>query len=484
MWECIAPTAYAVDWNTALGDVLQTPEEVEFLSTLACSRERLQVALRHWKQLSLRERSLCGTRQRHANSEAHLPAAEEKPVDESANKALLKNLKETLFATAGPVEVRSALYQLEAYIPCLQRLTSLFQEQRTVEHFAHNRHASESCRFAWKSGMAERRTVQRESLLRFEILFTLFYWSMAKIRIGHEILDEFSSNAEGQTREAVENEAVRLFREASGVLKYLSEKLSPGLLMDMDSSEFVCEVHPCVASALSRIAMGEAYLLALTRAESRQLSPETLLRLSVGVTETFALARAQLQGLCDGTNKAAAGHKRLAYSPEPGYRAVAELGEALGRTRCFYYQALIFEAGTSPREISGKRGAVIRLLEHASLEIEKRRVGRLLRDGAFRFLVPPMRAPTVQHWQNLISIKLEKSRRDNDLVYMEPVPDSIPNITATEALYPFYAVEYSFTDLNQTQLDASSSLDASLNGSPRAGAQQNGTNESIGGTFR
>jgi hypothetical protein len=485
MWECIAPTVYPLDWNTALGEVMQTQEEVEFLGQVAGSRERLRQALRQWKQLTLRERSPCATRQRHgAAHERSMAPTVDKPTPAAVDPALLKSVKETLWLTAGPVELRSALHQIEAYVPCLQRLMVVFQEQRTVDHFANNMRASESCQFVWKSGLAERRTVQKESLLRFELLFTLFYWSMAKIRLGHEMLEEFSVKSDGPTREAVENEAVRLFREAAGVLNYLSQKLCPGLLIDMDSAVYLCEIHPCVASAISKIVMGEAYLVTIARAESQQLSPATLVRLSLGATETFALARAQLQGLRDGPNQAAGGKKQLEFPPEPGYAAVAELGELLSRSRCFYYQALVHEANTSPRQTTGTRGMCIRLLEQALREVDRGRTRRLLRDGAFRFVVAPMSAASLHRWHDLLQSKLERCHRDNDLVYLEPVPDSVPIMAASEALYPFEPIEYSFTEPLAQYTYVNGHDAASAEPSASTNLSMNTSNRSIGGTFR
>ncbi|KAF6001775.1 hypothetical protein F1559_003204 [Cyanidiococcus yangmingshanensis] len=230
--------------------------------------------------------------------------------------------------------------------------------------------------------------------------------------------------------------------------------------------------------------MGEAYLLTIARAESQQLSPETLMRLSLGATETFALARAQLQGLRETHTQAAGGKKQLEFPPEAGYAAAAELGELLCRARCFYYQALVHEANTSPRQTTGIRGKCIRLLEQALRELDRGRTRRLLREGAFRFLVAPMSAKSLRHWHELLQNKLERCQRENDLVYLEPVPEAVPIVAASEALYPFDPIEYAFTD--------SLTPHASTNGhgaepeEPRSAAHRsmNTSSQSIGGTFR
>eukprot|EP00166_Cyanidium_caldarium_P001595 ctg_1812.g693 len=220
-----------------------------------------------------------------------------------------------------------------------------------------------------------------------------------------------------------------------GHLSLSVHRMCAGLLVDVESERVLCELHPLVSLALSHTALGLAYWVAVQRAEAQQLSPLTLSRLSLGAAGTLRSAATQWTQVLHEPVPAMVQGVKLGSPPTSACYAAVELLQALCRARALYYRTVHLRA----HETGGKgmRGLCVRLTEGAAEALAPDRLASWLRDGGDALPISSGLQSSLTAWRRRIDELRQRCWRDNDMVFMEVVPPSLPEWTDTDVVYPF-----------------------------------------------
>ena len=443
LWLIPPTPSTDLNYNVPFSGLTQSEEDAGLLQDVTVARAGMRQAVREWKQQVLATERwrwplgnpLSRSSWRVSGRGGNLSKRVSEKMDDSGDSLVLSEGDGDVL-----LPLRQAHEQLERYREPMERLFVRLSDPAWREYVSTSAVAAREFRFEYKSGLARRRERQVEHVFRFEVVCVLFTLALCKLNLGSALLQAAADVEEGSEAGATacmrkQNEAAQWYRESSGIFHFLSTRMCAGLLVDVESERVLCELHPLVSLALSHTALGLAYWVAVQRAEAQQLSPLALSRLCLGAAETLRSAAAQWAPVLHEPVSAMVQGVQLNSPPTSACYAAVELLQALCRARALYYRTVHLRA----HETGGKgmRGMCVRLTESAAEALAPDRLASWLRDGGDALPISSGLQSSLTAWRQRIDELRQRCWRDNDMVFMESVPPSLPDWTDADVAYPF-----------------------------------------------
>lgn len=304
---------------------------------------------------------------------------------------------------------------------------------------------------------------------------------MTKMSVAH-LYWESVNVVHPEQRVMRENTTVQMLRESSGIFHYLATEMNAALLMDVASEHFICEIYPSVTAGMADLTLGQALIISMDRAEAQGLSPQTLVRLSLGAANVFSNARQKLLKAADDSDMTTARGVAMSAPPDTGYEAICALCHALCRARFYYYAAVARKVDPSIEK--EYHGECIRWLVNALQQLERSPIRQLHRRMSGRFEYPGGTMTVIDSWRERISSFLDEMRTENDRIFMEAIPDSVSEPpSGSEAIVPFGRIDFTFPPTLPTSNPPSTGTTIMSIRNTKDEMVLMGSANSIGGTF-